>query len=373
MVRIYNESQSFAFSKKAIATNKEQQNNTPISVFGDKNNNGIIDSEDFSKEELEKLGKTRAFGFFENFKWSENISKIFSALLNNSDNGENSEETISEVQQRGFYEQHIQYDKRSKTLKIASKIPSKTPKMDNFFGYKEFDYDEKGRIQKIKNFKSDSSPRYYKDGKVYSIGATNADTYIRSLGFDVRKGSPEQEASVNKLFADNEDFFMDKTNYEYDENGNIKEIIESRTLSAQVDGTGKIKGRKEKITKADGTIAEIEYDRENNIIAKNKVIYDTGSKSLKETYDRNGTLLYKTKIEKNEEGEDGNFVKTAIREFSNGNIYKEEDSNKDGPKAELMDANGKILEKYEIKRIAGMYYRIFPDGHKERYNALIDN
>ena len=38
-----------------------------------------------------------------------------------------------------------------------------------------------------------------------------------------------------------------------------------------------------------------------------------------------------------------------------------------------MDANGKILEKYEIKRIAGMYYRIFPDGHKERYNALIDN
>ena len=75
----------------------------------------------------------------------------------------------------------------------------------------------------------------------------------------------------------------------------------------------------------------------------------------------------------NEEGEDGNFVKTAIREFSNGNIYKEEDSNKDGPKAELMDANGKILEKYEIKRIAGMYYRIFPDGHKERYNALIDN
>ena len=245
--------------------------------------------------------------------------------------------------------------------------------MDNFFGYKEFDYDEKGRIQKIKNFKSDSSPRYYKDGKVYSIGATNADAYIRSLGFDVRKGSPEQEASVNKLFADNEDFFMDKTNYEYDENGNIKEIIESRTFSAQVDGTGKIKGRKEKITKADGTIAEIEYDRENNIIAKNKVIYDTGSKSLKETYDRNGTLLYKTKIEKNEEGEDGNFVKTAIREFSNGNIYKEEDSNKDGPKAELMDANGKILEKYEIKRIAGMYYRIFPDGHKERYNALIDN
>ena len=82
MVRIDNESPSFTFSKKAIETNKEQQNNTPISVFGDKNNNGIIDSEDFSKEELEKLGKTRAFGFFENFKWSENISKIFSALLN---------------------------------------------------------------------------------------------------------------------------------------------------------------------------------------------------------------------------------------------------------------------------------------------------
>ena len=93
MVRIDNESPSFTFSKKAIETNKEQQNNTPISVFGDKNNNGIIDSEDFSKEELEKLGKTRAFGFFENFKWSENISKIFSALLNNSDNGENSEGT----------------------------------------------------------------------------------------------------------------------------------------------------------------------------------------------------------------------------------------------------------------------------------------
>ena len=103
MVRIESESQSFAFSKKAIATNKEQQNNTPIFVFGDKNNNGIIDNEDFSKEELEKLRKTKAFSLFENFKWSENISKIFSALLNNGDNGENSEEIISEVQQRGFY------------------------------------------------------------------------------------------------------------------------------------------------------------------------------------------------------------------------------------------------------------------------------
>ena len=76
MVRIDNESPSFTFSKKAIETNKEQQNNTPISVFGDKNNNGIIDSEDFSKEELEKLGKTRAFGFFENFKYIKNIFRI---------------------------------------------------------------------------------------------------------------------------------------------------------------------------------------------------------------------------------------------------------------------------------------------------------
>lgn len=367
MVRIDNDSQSFTFSKKAIETNKEQQNNTPISVFGDKNNNGVIDNEDFNKEDLEKLENTKAFSLFKDLKWSENISKIFTALLNKGDNGENSEETISEIQQLGFSVRHIQYNKSSKTLKFASQSPDDY----NFSNYYEFDYDEKGRIKKSRVFDSDS-PKYYKDGKTYSIGREKADTYIRSLGFDVRKSTPEQETAVNKLFADNEDFFINKTNYEYDENGNIKEINKNRTCSAQVDNEGKIKGRKEIINKEDGTITEIEYDRENNIIAKNKVIYDTVTGSLKETYDCNDTLLYKTKIESKED-EDGKWHKTAIREFANGNIYKEEDSNKEGPKVELKDANGKILEKYEIKRIAGRYYRFFPDGHKEDYDALIDN
>lgn len=367
MVRIDNESPSFTFSKKAIETNKEQQNNTPISVFGDKNNNGVIDNEDFNKEDLKKLENTKAFSFFQNLKWSENISKIFSALLNKGDNGENSEETISEKQKIGDYLRHIQYNKSSKTLKFASQDPNYC----NFSKYFEFDYDEKGRIKKSRIFNSDLR-KYYKGGKACIIGFDNADTYIRGLGFGVRKSTPEQEAEVNKLFADNEDFFINKTNFEYDENGNIKEIKTSRSYSEKVDNDGKIKGRKEIITKEDGTITEIEYDRENNIIVKNKVIYNTGTGSLKETYDCNGTLLYKTKLEYKED-EDGNFHKTAIREFANGNIYKEECSNKEDPKMELKDANGKILEKYEIKLIDGRYYRFFPDGHKERYNALIDN
>ena len=354
---------------KPSTSNNEETN---VSVFNDKNGNGVVDKDDFSNEEFEKLENNGLYRLFDGKKWTDNLKKIFTSIMN----GGNPNGDVITEQYPGTMgtEKHVLYDGKTNTLKIAGKNPN----TKEYFSYQEEKYNNAG--QNIEQKRLLTSPKYQKDGHKYSFMGKNTDIYVRTQGFENNNLSTEDANLVNKLIEDNKEFFFMKSSNKYDKNGNNTETIANFPLD-------ELEGREEVIIKNGETIT-IKYDRDNNFISKTKSLKDVDkynddgtshSEHLSETYDKDNNLQYRTTIINDYLGEtvktdiDGNEYDAAIikniatREYTNGNIYNETN---DGEtiKAELKDKNGNILEKYTLQYNNNLksFEKVFEDGsHKK--------
>ena len=330
---------------KPSTSNNEETN---VSVFNDKNGNGVVDKDDFSNEEFEKLENNGLYRLFDGKKWTDNLKKIFTSIMN----GGNPKGDIITEQYPGTMgtEKHVLYDGKTNTLKIAGKNPN----TKEYFSYQ--------------------------DGHKYSFMGKNTDIYVRTQGFENNNLSTEDANFVNKLIEDNKEFFFMKSSNKYDKNGNNTETIANFPLD-------ELEGREEVIIKNGETIT-IKYDRDNNFISKTKSLKDidkynddgtSHSEHLSETYDKDNNLQYRTTIINDYLGEtvktdiNGNEYDAAIikniatREYTNGNVYNETN---DGEtiKVELKDKKGNILEKYTLQYNNNLksFEKVFEDGNHKK-------
>lgn len=121
---------------KPSTSNNEETN---VSVFNDKNGNGVVDKDDFSNEEFEKLENNGLYRLFDGKKWTDNLKKIFTSIMN----GGNPKGDIITEQYPGTMgtEKHVLYDGKTNTLKIAGKNPN----TKEYFSYQEEKYNNAGQ------------------------------------------------------------------------------------------------------------------------------------------------------------------------------------------------------------------------------------
>lgn len=210
----------------SIPSNNSVSNDTPVnqndndkknvSIFGDKNNNGILDRDDFSAEDLAKINDNELLQNFEGQKWTDNLKNIFSSIMNNTPTkekeikDEDSGHTNASIQE-------VIYESDSKTLKIAQKNIG----LNEYFNYKEYKFDDKGRFIESKRLMGKTGTPYkHPDGKTYGWTPEDKDGYIRSQGFD-KTQDVKQKETYNKIMSnpENEENLLFKINRKYDEFG----------------------------------------------------------------------------------------------------------------------------------------------------------
>lgn len=205
-------------SSSDIPVKKNDSDKNAGSIFGDKNNNGIVDREDFSSEDLTKIDDNELLQNFEGQKWTENLKNIFSAILNNTSTKEK-ETTYSGSGNWEGMDKEVIYDNDSKTLKLASK----NTVLNEYSAYKEYKFDDKGRMVESKRLMGKGASYKYSDGKMYGWTIDDTDGYIRSQGFDKTQDKKQKE-NFDKIMSnpENEENLFFKVNRKYDESGNIE-------------------------------------------------------------------------------------------------------------------------------------------------------
>ncbi len=201
------------------SVNQSDKDKNNVSIFGDKNNNGILDRGDFSEEDLAKINDNELLQNFEGQKWTDNLKNIFSSIMNNTPTNE------KEIKDEGSGMtnasiQEVIYESDSKTLKIAQKNIVE----NEYFNYKEYKFDDKGRFIESKRLMGKKGTPYkYLDGKTYGWTPEDKDGYIRSQGFDKTQDAKQKE-TYNKIMSnpENEENLLFKINRKYDEFGNYE-------------------------------------------------------------------------------------------------------------------------------------------------------
>ena len=105
------------------------------------------------------------------------------------------------------------YDNDSKTLKIALKNTD----INEYFNYKEYKFDDKGRFVESKRLMGrNGAPYKYPDGKTYGWTPEDRDGYIRSRGFDKTQDIKQKEL-YDKIMSnpENEENLFFKINRKY--------------------------------------------------------------------------------------------------------------------------------------------------------------
>lgn len=342
--------------KNNIKPSESNNKETNVSVFNDKNGNGIVDRDDFSDEELEKLENNGLYRLFDRQKWTDNLKKIFNSIMSG---GNTKDGIITDESVKLGLEKHVLYDSKTNTLKIASK----NPEQNRYFSYLEYKYNNNGNLLESKN--GTNMPHYG------DLGLENADIYIRAQGFENENLQEKEVDFVNKKVADNEDFVFNKKTYKYDANGNkIESIYNTPTPN---------NGREEIITKKGENSVEIKYDKNNNFISKTKTIKvidevksdgSSHTETMDETYDKDNNLQYHTTLIRDlNYNDDGDIIvkNVATREYTNGNVYNETYDG-DTKKVELKDKNGNIIEKYTLQYNDDLkgFEKVFEDGSRKK-------
>lgn len=199
--------------------NQSDKDKKNVSIFGDKNNNGILDRGDFSEEDLAKIDGNELLQNFEGQKWTDNLKNIFSSIMNNTSTKEKEIKDEGSGKTDGSIQEVI-YESDSKTLKIAQK----NIVINEYFNYKEYKFDDKGRFIESKRLMGKKGTPYkHPDGKTYGWTPEDRDGYIRSQGFD-KTQDVKQKETYNKIMSnpENEENLLFKINRKYDEFGNYE-------------------------------------------------------------------------------------------------------------------------------------------------------
>lgn len=356
-----------------------------VSIFGDKNNDGIIGAEDFSGEDLTKVEKNDLLRIFSGQKWTKQISDIFSSILrrdNNDSNDKNIETSIANSTK------DIVYDKSSRTLKVAQK----TATGDEYCDFQSYQFDENGQMTDFKDY----NPAYYmKDGKKVIVGDSGANWIAQKEGFNpAKKSSPELNDFYEEYFNTNGKNIWTRDSNLYDEQGNL---ISKSQIQLLLNNNDRVIGRTE-VQTSGSQVIKTTFDADNKFISKVITVLndlqnnEDGSQELTtetENYDEQNNFLYKTKTttvtnyieEENEDGciEERVEEKTSLlRTYPNGNIYTEEYTDEFNKNIMLKDKNGNILEQYKLEIKNNVldnngirdenkqrYTKIYPDGHTE--------
>ncbi len=200
-----------------VPVNQNDKDKKKVSIFGDKNNNGILDRGDFSEEDLAKINDNELLQNFEGQKWTDNLKNIFTSIMNNTPTNEKEIKYEGDAVMEGLTKEVI-YDNDSKTLKIALKNTA----INEYFNYKEYKFDDKGRMIESKRLMGkNGTPYKHPDGKTYGWTPDDKDSYIRSQGFDKTQDIKQKE-TYDKIMSnpENEENLFFKINRKYDEFGN---------------------------------------------------------------------------------------------------------------------------------------------------------
>ena len=313
----------------------------------DKNMDGVISEEDFSDVALDKLRGNDLLRIFQGQKWSPEIAKIFSSVINNTQLKENF--INMRIINNGFStNKNIMYDVKSKTLKIADDV-------DTYYcSFKKYQYDKNGLLLSKQELNTiEEYHVYYKDGKMHNLSDWSVNWLAEQEGFPPlsdRKLSEEKEQLYKDIFDGKYGNVWRKSEYKYDKKGKVienKEYIrdEIKTSTWQ-------NGVKNKITrKSNGdfvshTKTDFSWVEENN--TRTEVV---------ENYDEQGNFMYKTTtIEKSYDTpkviNDKNGKKIGID--SDTRVIKEY-------------SDGKVEETYTYEESSAPIRRVVPEytDHKE--------
>jgi len=313
----------------------------------DKNMDGVISEEDFSDVALDKLRGNDLLRIFQGQKWSPEIAKIFSSVINNTQLKENF--INMRIINNGFRtNKNIMYDVKSKTLKIADDV-------DTYYcSFKKYQYDKNGLLLSKQELNTiEEYHVYYKDGKMHNLSDWSVNWLAEQEGFPPlsdRKLSEEKEQLYKDIFDGKYGNVWRKSEYKYDKKGKVienKEYIrdEIKTSTWQ-------NGVKNKITrKSNGdfvshTKTDFSWVEENN--TRTEVV---------ENYDEQGNFMYKTTtIEKSYDTpkviNDKNGKKIGID--SDTRVIKEY-------------SDGKVEETYTYEESSAPIRRVVPEytDHKE--------
>ena len=89
------ERNNFEYSQTGNKDVKSPEKETLNSVFGDKNGNNIVDEDDFTQEQLSKIGDIRDLVWIFNQKWTKPIQDLFSKIFNSSENNTDNNEIVT--------------------------------------------------------------------------------------------------------------------------------------------------------------------------------------------------------------------------------------------------------------------------------------
>ena len=311
----------------------------------DKNMDGVISEEDFSEEALDKLWGNDLFHIFQGQKWSPEIAKIFSSVLNNSPLKEKIITTRIDGQ---FVNQNIMYDVKNKTLKIAEDVDTA------YCSYKKYQYDKNGLLLSKQELNGiEEYHVYYKDGKQYNLSDWDVNYLAEQEGFPPLsdKSFPKEMAPLFKdIFDGKYGNVWRKSEYKYDKKGKV--IEDKEYIKDEIKTSTWQNGVENEITrKANGdfvshTKTAFSWVEENN--TKTYVV---------ENYDEQGNFMYKTTtIEKSYDTpkviNDKNGKKIGID--SDTRVIKE-------------GADGKVEETYTYEESSDPIRRVVPEytDHKE--------
>lgn len=292
----------------------------------DRNINGIIDIEDFSKEDLIKLENNKLLDIFDiekikDQKWSPEFSKIISAILHNT---QLEEKIITTSFLAKNKIKSIIFDTEAKTLKKAEQTTKDGP----YSKITKYMFDEKGFLKQELSY-SDYH-KYLKDGEIFIIGPT-LNGFAEVEGFPSLNSENLTEQTFNTYKeALSKTQFGDKIEYTYDKNGKITKKTTQRLFDNKI-----------VISKTMDNITEsITTDLYGNVNShvKNISLIDTKSskKYISEHYDKDGQLIYTITKEAfiyNEPimitDKNGNNVmisikEQTIKEYPDGKVEKEE-------------------------------------------------
>ena len=234
------------------------QNNS-VFEYEDKNNNGIVDRDDFYENDLEKIESNGLFRLFKNRKWTEQISKILTSILKNVTYKENNGIIKADLNGQELNKQ-IVYDSNKRELVYASYNGS-----PEYYEVGSYTYNEKGDPTREKLTRTDK--RYIKNGHKYSVGHRAINWLAEKLGFkqlQQNEWNSEDSQKYENIFVNNENVVWDTTHNTYDTEGNLIENTEDLSDDEQ---------RTVMHTENGITITTI-YDLEGNLISQEKTDED---------------------------------------------------------------------------------------------------
>jgi len=345
----------------------------------DKNTNGVIDEDDFSDEDLEKIENNDLLEIFEGAEWTPEISKIFSAILHN----ETVEDEIIKITHpitTNQYNKHIIYDTKNRTLKIGYEHLVS----NRYNQFESKNYDVNGNL--ISNKTCLDGKKYYKDGRKLTINPKAITWLCENEGLTLvseNQVSDEKKQIMTDLFYGSyKNVAFEEENYIYDSNNVLIEQTSRETLD---NGNTKFSSTQNDITTV------IVKDSSGNFVEKTVLYpqeelegYDAFQvciSNVTEQYDENDNLLCKTTKINRYYKEQKNITKgrytytyisetEIIKAYPNGKKYIETEAlgNFHGV---LKDSNDNIIEEYDITKEFDYgknkmkITKTYPDGHQE--------